>query len=593
MSAVEQLHAAFPQYSREQLQSALKAAGGSTDGAVEVLLSAPPAAARTVAAVEPPNIRTDPRGWFRHFDRNGNGLEKHEVVDAVVQTFGASCDRASVRDLVENLWLIFDTDGSGSISLSEFTKPDGLHQTLLAQMADATQQQQPQRPDSQTQTGYRPGRVPETQQAGSRPGRPSAMAPVSDKDGPQAALQAMFPQESSTRIKEALARCRGDTAAAADWLMRQSPVTQQPAQPAPQQAVPGYAQAYRPGTNPGGYPTGAGFAPTSPPVAAPRATGRPPKLSGRRRALLIGINYFGTQAELRGCINDVKNIENLLVRTFGWPQSCIRTLTDDDRRCMPTRANITMQLRWLVQDVQPGDVLFFHFSGHGAQEEDPHGYEEDGMNETIVPVDFKSAGQMTDDEISEILVRHLPEGVRLTAVMDCCHSGTGLDLPFAWNPRRGWKEETNPFLSLGDVQLFSGCEDDDTSSDASTAYGAAGGAMTTAFCDVLRQNPGGLTYAQFMQQLTSVIHRRGFSQHAQLTSSQRFEFDRPFLLDDIIPNSNASIGRVFRRKFPPRPRQIQGPLADMLGLGAAVVGGLVLGEVAGDVAGGLLGALFG
>jgi len=177
--------------------------------------------------------------------------------------------------------------------------------------------------------------------------------------------------------------------------------------------------------------------------------------------------------------------------------------------------------------------------------------------------------------------------------MDCCQSGTGLDLHSAWNPRRGWREETNPFHTLGDVQLFSGCEDDDTSSDASTAYGAAGGAMTTAFCDVLRQNPGGLTYAQFMQHLTSVIHRRGFSQHAQLTSSQRFEFDRPFLLDDIIPNSNASIGRIFRRKFPPCPRQMQGPLADMLGLGAAVVGGLVLGEVAGDLAGGLLGALFG
>ena len=42
-----------------------------------------------------------------------------------------------------------------------------------------------------------------------------------------------------------------------------------------------------------------------------------------------------------------------------------------------------------MQGARAGDVLFFHFSGHGAQEEDPKGWEEDGMNETILPVDFK------------------------------------------------------------------------------------------------------------------------------------------------------------------------------------------------------------
>jgi hypothetical protein len=35
--------------------------------------------------------------------------------------------------------------------------------------------------------------------------------------------------------------------------------------------------------------------------------------SGRRKALLIGINYFGTANELRGCINDVHNMVNLLL----------------------------------------------------------------------------------------------------------------------------------------------------------------------------------------------------------------------------------------------------------------------------------------
>jgi len=318
---------------------------------------------------------------------------------------------------------------------------------------------------------------------------------------------------------------------------------------------------------------------------APSMSGRAPKASGRQRALLIGVNYFGTRAQLRGCINDVKNLHSLLTREYGWDSANIRTLTDDNRAQMPTRANITENLRWLAQGARPGDVLFLSFSGHGAQEQDPHGYEEDGMNETILPVDFERAGQITDDEIAELVVRHLPEGVKLTCVMDSCHSGTGLDLPYTWTGRK-WKEETNPYHCLADVQMFSGCEDDDCSSDASNAYGAAGGALTTALCDALRSNPCP-TYPQLMNMLHQNLRREGFSQRPQLTTSQPFEFDRPFLLGDIIPNMNAQIGRIFRRKFPPRPRKMEGPLANMLGIGAAVVGGMILGDMVGDVLGGL------
>ena len=124
---------------------------------------------------------------------------------------------------------------------------------------------------------------------------------------------------------------------------------------------------------------------SGPPVQtrpAPRVGGAPPKLSGRKRALLVGVNYFGTGAELRGCINDVHNIKKLLTGTYGWRDNEIRTLTDDGRGGgMPTRSDIQNCMRWLAEGTQPGDVLFFHFSGHGAQNEDPHGYEEDGCYE--------------------------------------------------------------------------------------------------------------------------------------------------------------------------------------------------------------------
>jgi hypothetical protein len=37
---------------------------------------------------------------------------------------------------------------------------------------------------------------------------------------------------------------------------------------------------------------------------------------------------------------------------------------------------------------------------------------------------------ISDDELFELIVRPLPSGCRLTAIFDCCHSGSALDLPF-------------------------------------------------------------------------------------------------------------------------------------------------------------------
>lgn len=546
-----------------------------------------------------PDIRREPEAWFRHFDRNGNGLEQHEVVDAVSQTFPGA-DRTAVREMIRDLWSMFDPDRSGSISLWEFTRQGGLRECLIAQMGGAAA---PPRGGMAAQP--QPGRqhAPHSPGAPDPSGYPVQPGPGTGGGGVHRAgvedeLEAMFPHAGLGKIREALARCRGDKAAAADMLRRGGggPASRPPAAGASPGGPPvvmgqvvsgppaGHVAVGRPiapgGARPAGPPGGGPM-----PVAV---TGFVPKMTGRKKAVLIGINYFGTQAELRGCINDVHNMKRLLVQTFRWPESCFQVLTDDNPRAMPTKANIVAAMRWLVQDVKPGDVLFFHFSGHGAQREDPNGFEEDGMNETILPVDFKHAGMMSDDEMSHIIVHSLPEGARLTCVMDSCHSGTGMDLPFQFTGGFGrpWREETNPCHSLGDVQLFSGCQEDSTSADSS-GYGRAGGAMTTAFCDVLRSGRV-LTYPELMAQLNNLMRSRGFSQVAQLSSSQAFDPNRPFLLEDVHPNINPQIGRIFRRRFPPRPRPMEGPLADMLGIGAAVVGGLVLA----DLAGGLLGALF-
>jgi hypothetical protein len=86
---------------------------------------------------------------------------------------------------------------------------------------------------------------------------------------------------------------------------------------------------------------------------------------GRRKALLIGINYFGQKGQLKGCINDVKNMSAYLNEYFGYKREDMVLLTDDQQNPMsqPTKANILRAMHWLVKDARPNDSLFFHYSG--------------------------------------------------------------------------------------------------------------------------------------------------------------------------------------------------------------------------------------
>lgn len=94
--------------------------------------------------------------------------------------------------------------------------------------------------------------------------------------------------------------------------------------------------------------------------------------SGRRRALLIGINYQGTSNQLGGCINDTMFMKFCLMKNFGYTENDFTMLNEDvgrnRRDLLPTRANMLRHMRELVTNCRPGDRLFFHYSGHGAQE---------------------------------------------------------------------------------------------------------------------------------------------------------------------------------------------------------------------------------
>lgn len=112
-----------------------------------------------------------------------------------------------------------------------------------------------------------------------------------------------------------------------------------------------------------------------------------------KRALLCGLTYNDMKHnKLKGSINDVKNMRNLLITRFGYPKEHIRVLTEEetDQRFKPTRKNMEDSLRWLVDDCRSGDSLVFFYSGHGSREVD---YNNDDQACAICPVDFQEAGK--------------------------------------------------------------------------------------------------------------------------------------------------------------------------------------------------------
>ncbi|KAH9243467.1 hypothetical protein K456DRAFT_1717023 [Colletotrichum gloeosporioides 23] len=291
---------------------------------------------------------------------------------------------------------------------------------------------------------------------------------------------------------------------------------------------------------------------------------------GRRKALLIGINYFGQDGELRGCINDVKNVSAFLVERYGYKREDMVVLTDDQREPMgqPTKQNILRAMHWLVQGAQPNDSLFFHYSGHGGQTEDIDGDEDDGYDEVIYPVDFKEAGHIVDDEMHHIMVKPLQPGVRLTAIFDSCHSGSALDLPYIYSTKGVLKEPNlakeagqgllsafqaytagdlggvaSSIFSFGkraiagddayertketrtspaDVIMWSGSKDSQTSADANIANQATG-AMSYAFISALKANPQ-QSYVQLLNSIRDVLEEK-YTQLPQLSSSHPIDTD--------------------------------------------------------------------
>jgi len=311
---------------------------------------------------------------------------------------------------------------------------------------------------------------------------------------------------------------------------------------------------------------------------------QPPPL--RRKSLLIGINYTGSQHALRGCQQDVVNMQRFLT-TRGYPTDQYNQVILSDARqgpFYPSGHNMLAAMDWLVSE--PNCCCFLHYSGHGGQVRDPDGDRASGFDDTIVPVDFEQNGQLDSDTLHKRLVSRLPPSSSLFVVFDCCHSGSAIELPYVYRSDadgnvtlvdsvkqglhlaqtaqhllqggfsmnkvndakqllagaqsffQGLKHRGEPQEEgLGEehfvedwkdehrrVFMYSGCKDDQTSADASIA-GEHVGAMSWSFLQVMESNPNP-SYVEVLQNTRQLLKQR-YQQVPQLSVGDRVDINQP------------------------------------------------------------------
>lgn len=216
-------------------------------------------------------------------------------------------------------------------------------------------------------------------------------------------------------------------------------------------------------------------------------------------SLHVGLNevdparYEGWAGKLIACENDAHDMARI-ARTAGFETTVL--LTPDG-----TVANVTSVLGEAAARLGAGDILLFTYSGHGGQVPDETGTdtEPDALDETLVLYDR----QFLDDEVQRAF-RAFADDVRIVALLDCCHSGSSIEIPgftddgrgrylpeprqrelyerdraFLDELRRSLAEDAPADGTDADALLVSACQDNQTAAD-----GDVNGAFTGALLQV-------------------------------------------------------------------------------------------------------------
>jgi hypothetical protein len=282
-----------------------------------------------------------------------------------------------------------------------------------------------------------------------------------------------------------------------------------------------------------------------------------------KRALIIGIDDYSTPASyvppsgkrvsfnsLDGCVNDARSIHSVVVSKFRFKPSLVDTLYNK----AADRATIIKKLEELLEKSEANDIAFLYYAGHGSQVQNSLSKETDKKDESMVPSDTYKEGveDIRDKELAAIYNRFIDKGVKLTVIMDCCHSGSlsrGPNTPakFRFIPESNYdaKDASQPVIpelrKEGTFLIISASQDNEFAQEQMDEHEVPHGAFTIAFLQALEQQSVNASAFSLFTSLRAILKSNGKKQEPVLGGSYERQMQTLFGLAKGSVPDKASV----------------------------------------------------
>ncbi|GAB1317124.1 hypothetical protein MFIFM68171_07334 [Madurella fahalii] len=160
-------------------------------------------------------------------------------------------------------------------------------------------------------------------------------------------------------------------------------------------------------------------------------------IATRHWAILIGIDYYVGDRCLQGSVRDVETVKQYLeagpipvdiaILTAITPSDPSSHRLTEELVLWPTYDNITTQLKRVLEKAKRGDFVYIHYSGHGTRRKDERSTHPAGNLAFVLFEDNEHGSRYLMGKVLASCLRKMVEqGLLVTLVLDCCHSGSVL-----------------------------------------------------------------------------------------------------------------------------------------------------------------------